>query len=968
MNHTRDKTASSLAITEKKPHRPGGCVGILFQLFDWNRRFAKKKLFSKKLLPPVRAKQSSKRFGGDEKLPKLRLIADENSGGFPNVMRNGARNSEQKHEMRAPGLVARLMGLESMPPGKQGNSKKTSFSGVGGDKGENFVSYNCGFDREELHLEKEGAKNESRPPKLQKTGLSDRRAVTRFGAEALQLKNVLSRSRKHHPKLASPVKCPRSLSRNASRLIGAATKILEPGLQNMNRAKGALTYSTAMHHASIDDFMLEGRTALSPDPSHNSNYYVSAAKSTKGHSSCRNCGHLLDVVDSRPNVEEQLPVYASYVSNCVNPSPQGLERNVQRPLVSSPEQEREQDIQQDHKHSASLAAQAMDGSRPRGEPISERKPRNQDGQIQGHLTSERCKPKKCAPPSVGIKHNTQRQNQVSPGGDKAPPRSKLSNMQSNRVSSAANATNDTKDFVALNRISSGRTRSRMPAKEDNFKFGAERRIGGWQNDSLSPERKRRLVNVTRKGEISGSVNSTSGKQTSVSYDTRHTNIKSRLTHVGESNRTGGSGNKDNEVISFTFSSPMKHKTGLPTGMEKRREQNDLHCNRTQQKSILDESDGKTSFQKPFPLRGDTLGVLIEQKLKELTSQEEDELAIGGTPPKRTTAMILQELISALTAERPFPQDDVAVGSNQETISVYHGQQTSMNTPLSFQGKPKTARASVGYSHDSDHLSPGSVLDASFSNDSCFSNSRDDSSWHRLHAGSMEWSDAEPEPDADLLDCATSLSIGKSDREFVSDLLNDVGEVLCALNLVDAGLKGIKLTHAKEVILNVELIFINAALAGSDINRDFSVTSFLLDELETLERVIWANFSCILAFEDTKENNQLKAFALDCVIEHLDSSYVRHSSSGYTSWTRLPLSMNAEMLILEVVDGVRRWTDLTRLILDELVEKEMSHSLGKWTDFEIEAFETGAEIDWDILHGLVNEIVIDLWEGNYIQPL
>ena len=43
-------SASSLAITEKRPaqQKPGGgCIGVFFQLFNW-----KKKLFSKKLLPP----------------------------------------------------------------------------------------------------------------------------------------------------------------------------------------------------------------------------------------------------------------------------------------------------------------------------------------------------------------------------------------------------------------------------------------------------------------------------------------------------------------------------------------------------------------------------------------------------------------------------------------------------------------------------------------------------------------------------------------------------------------------------------------------------------------------------------------------------------------------------------------------------------------------------------------------------
>ncbi|RWV93224.1 hypothetical protein GW17_00044334, partial [Ensete ventricosum] len=45
----------SLAIVDKKPQqqwRPGGFVAIFFRLLDWNRRLAKKKLSSRKPLPP----------------------------------------------------------------------------------------------------------------------------------------------------------------------------------------------------------------------------------------------------------------------------------------------------------------------------------------------------------------------------------------------------------------------------------------------------------------------------------------------------------------------------------------------------------------------------------------------------------------------------------------------------------------------------------------------------------------------------------------------------------------------------------------------------------------------------------------------------------------------------------------------------------------------------------------------------
>lgn len=48
-----DSAAKNLAITERKvQQKPGGCVGIFFQLIDWKRKLSKKKLFSKKLLPP----------------------------------------------------------------------------------------------------------------------------------------------------------------------------------------------------------------------------------------------------------------------------------------------------------------------------------------------------------------------------------------------------------------------------------------------------------------------------------------------------------------------------------------------------------------------------------------------------------------------------------------------------------------------------------------------------------------------------------------------------------------------------------------------------------------------------------------------------------------------------------------------------------------------------------------------------
>ncbi|KAK1423479.1 hypothetical protein QVD17_18782 [Tagetes erecta] len=265
MNDSASVASSSLAIAEKTPRRNGGCVGIFFQLFDWNRRFTKKKLTSKRLLPPDRAKEASKQ-------PKVRLIADENSGGFPNKNKNGV-NGDQ-----TPNLVARLMGLESMPPVH--------------DKREKVV---C----------KETKSHEIRPQKVQKTGMVDRRSVTRFGAEALQLKHVLSHSRKstsHHAKLTTPVKSTgHHPKRNASRLIGAATRILEPGLQGRNKARYSIGYGQGARRL-VNGF---GTERVKGED----------VGTLTGQGSCRNCGNLIDSVEAASKRDVHTSVFDS-----VNPS------------------------------------------------------------------------------------------------------------------------------------------------------------------------------------------------------------------------------------------------------------------------------------------------------------------------------------------------------------------------------------------------------------------------------------------------------------------------------------------------------------------------------------------------------------------------------------------------------------------------------------------------------------------------
>ncbi|KAJ4973413.1 hypothetical protein NE237_006587 [Protea cynaroides] len=981
MDDTSEKTSSSLAISEKRPHRPGGCVGILFQLFDWNRRFAKKKLFSKKLLPPDRAKRVSKKFSGDGKRPmaKLLLIADENRGGFPTAKKCevDGLDVERNNEMRPPGLIARLMGLESMPTVPKDKSKKLSLfdhshhdsENKSANKFNSRASEFFDYGQEDLYADKDHSNLETRPEKLQKTGLFDRRPVTRFGAEALQFKTVFS---KHNRKLASSVKSPRRLSgKNAARLMEAATKILEPGLQAPNRAKCALTCSSSPNATPKDDITVEQTSTLSLD---HSKHYACAAKSLQEQFPCKSCGNLLDVVDCKPNAD-------SITSEFSNAS-LGSARTKPKSTIQSLEQERDVLPNQ---YWPVPTPQAKVNMCPRRENAMEREPRFRDQvQVQHRLSTQQCRSREAIPSSTTLKQRSQGENQILVPKDRIAPRSKYTNVQSRRFMSAADI-NGSKDFVALNRNLNSGTHPRMhPKVLDNLKVDSRRFAYDKQDHSLSrlrsPVRKRSgQVESTRicsssleKQRTSGGnvierkrigLRACSGNQSLVK-SRRPPNLDEVNTNVG---------NRDSSIVAFMFNSRMRHCIGSssPAEMEeKNRGRNEFMGNgfSQQRRQLFGANDGNTSSQKALQLKGDALGALLEQKLRELTCQDGDELTITG----KSTASILQELISALTAEKPVSQneDRFLVGFDKNSLCNINSdlsdsvsaQGRMLNSNTKFQAGAKATRVSVGLplSGDAEHPSPGSVLEASFSNDGCLSDSLDSCSGCKM----------QPEPtdcfcdqhktsgaDADLLDSAASFS-RSAGTGMVTNTISSISKMLDSIGLADIGLDENKLNHSREIILNAELLFRNAS--PRDGEEEFIVGPILLAELEILVGALSTISDSRLGLIEAKERNQLNKFLFDCMIECLDLKYGHYCKTGFRIWKKMQIGMSRESLRREVYEEIRKWTNLAGRNLDEIIDREVvGHSLGKWMHFEVEAFEMGAEIEQDILKLLIDEMVIDL---------
>ncbi|XP_027350806.1 uncharacterized protein LOC113861902 [Abrus precatorius] len=970
-----DSAVKSLAISEKKVQKPGGCVGIFFQLIDWKRRLSKKKLFSKKLLPPARAKK----FKGDEKMPnsKLHLIANENSGGFPGSKKGGNHgvDVEAKSEMRVPSLVARLMGLESIPAAQRDKSKKAFCSDDCGDVMKESLGNHCELDKQGVDSEMGIVKHDSRPQKLQKTGVYERRAVTRFGAEALQIKNVLSRARKynhHHPKLASPLKSPRIPSgksgSRSSRLIGAATKILEPGLQT-SRAKGSLTYhaskyppktdiasngvdeletsrakASLTYHASkyppktdIASNGVENRSAVMQNESC---YDASSAKPLTGQASCKSCGNLVDVVDCKFEVGGQPSVPPPLVSDVIAAT--SMVSSHKKGKSSTPSRGHERDVVLltsreklislvTEEEGKNIAQQSWNESTTRRIPMAHESPAKWNSSCQRPFRTTEDDAS-----SFALKHKTQTQEQML-SNERFSSGSTMSNVQVKRVSSMSSV-HGTKDFVALNRSLSGRTRMRSPTKVDSSKFDLEKKhYYNRQHNSLchvrALERKRRIANVTQ-FESSVSVNSVGVKQRNPHSDTLggkrrdfnavslySSNAKDKQDGLGETVKVNDK--KINDVVSFTFNSPLNQKIEIPADKEE----------------TSSENERKTYFQRPSPLRMDALGAFLEQKLKELTSQRDEELATGAAP-KKSSAMILQELISALSSEHLICHD----GSHMfnENVGFHHG--------------AKSERL-LGTSCNGNHLSPGSVLEASFS-----SSSLDESSGHHgIHPDSMNYSYGQLEQfehDTELLDSATSCNKGRA-SEILTDLVNQIPMTLESLYSFGTQLTRSKLNHMKDILLNAELVLGITTDCREDEVPQLLVYRFLDKELDTMVGDAMWTVNCFVGCEDSKHRKELKGFLLDCVIEYLESNCCQYFNSGFKAWTKLPLCMKAKMLAQEVKREINKWLCMVGMVPDEIIEWEMSHSLGKWTDFDIEAFEAGVDLDGDILQILVDEVVEDL---------
>lgn len=148
----------------------------------------------------------------------------------------------------------------------------------------------------------------------------------------------------------------------------------------------------------------------------------------------------------------------------------------------------------------------------------------------------------------------------------------------------------------------------------------------------------------------------------------------------------------------------------------------------------------------------------------------------------------------------------------------------------------------------------------------------------------------------------------------------------------------ELDYIKEIVLNNATT--SKVLAGEKLNP------LLFDKLEAKRRV------------EDKDSRLRRKTLFDCVDECLDLKCSRYFRTGYKSWSKGVAVVNEENLAKEIYDEISGWNSMGDWMVDEVVDKDMSSHLGKWVDYEIEAFEAGVEIEKEIANSLVDEVIAD----------
>ncbi|KAG5011080.1 hypothetical protein JHK87_019595 [Glycine soja] len=918
-----------MRVEKEGAKNEGRYVGGFFYLFDWTSK-SRKKLFAAKSDLPESSKQRRKVDGNMAMM--LPYLVDDDEIGVGKCIRESSDHicassviDDESCGTRAPGVIGRLMGLDSLPSSSFPDPCSTPYFDSQSLQDVQYwrTEFNHLHDHQILYsgklIEKaEGSSWKFMEAKPQQTRS---RPIEKFQTEVMPPKSAKSIPLTHH-KLLSPIKSPGFVpANNATYIMEAAARIIEPGPQATTKDKTPLVASSTVSLRVRD--LKEKVEASQKGPLIGSSSLTSRVR---------------DLKEKRETSHR--------TSRLLEPSQRSAESNDAKYLKGQ-SFNISWNGSVDKGKSISLAIQAKvnvqrrEGlSLSRGKSLVEQKEqcdiKTPQQPLKANVKKKLHKKSSGQDASGVLRQNNLKQN-CSTDKDKLPSKPLVSNSNSRKV-----VTGDSSCGHHRSSSSKSIAKSKVGPKKSSMNVTDSEKEVLYTRTNNFPRKKRSTDRDWNDRVVDNLFIDKTQKPV-------QSNLVSNKQHDGAEEVKS----KDMDVVSFTFTTPLTRcNSGFETSGQTGLKTNSLSLDQHIRRVLLDNETDITRFPVGYnAIGGDSLAILLDQKLRELTYGVENSCddSVKARSPSSTVPKS-KDLVPILNSVNLFQQlqqkknQDMMCSDKSDKLFSSHECDISFTCLPEISSKhrlwvDKMEECKIN-PMEAELFSPRqpssmSVLDPSFSTQSCespFSTnaaSSEDQNRRKQVVGSgsglnSSWKYHHAEADTELFDSASSSTVLK--KQASTRELDYVNDILC----------------------NVELMYMDFSLGRA---RDI-VNPHLFNQLESRRGRRFES--------DGGECRMRRKIIFDCVSECLDLRCRRYVGGGYKMWVKgVAMVRRNEWLARKVYKEISSWRDMGDSMVDELVDRDMSIEYGRWLDFEVDTFQLGALVEDQIFNSLVDDFVAEI---------
>ncbi|KAL8545495.1 hypothetical protein ACS0TY_005588 [Phlomoides rotata] len=927
-----------------------GAKGGFFQLFDWNGK-SRKKLFSSKSQLPEGSNQVKESYHGSVIARRQQGLENgfpSNATGHNDYRYASSASGDSEYGSKPPGVVARLMGLDSLPTSTVNEPCFTPYIESHSFRGSSYLMAAPTFQSEHdivifesVRNKLDGSTRNPLDPRVQKM---PSRPFERFQTEVLPPRSAKPISVSQH-RLLSPIKSPGFVPpKNAAYIIEAAAKIIEQSPRSTTKGNFPSLGSPSVPFR-VQDFKDKMEAA------HRSSRFADASKNGKEENSknikkqlnVRGKGQLEDSYlykgpeESKRASSQRLKSKEKSVSLAIQ-----AKSNIQKRDRLTSVGNRSSEKQKEHRDvKANCVTRDQSNTHKKAEKQSSS--RKSAEVLRVNNQKQNCAPAKYEEKTeMPYSHSKERKesnlstNYVNETSCSRPKERKESNLSTNYVNETSSQPKERKESNLSTNAVNGRTNrpinkivvdNVVTSRKTNF-------VAADPGKEVSSSRTK--TNSRKRLPMNGNINSGESVSHKSIIVKDEKIVKCNIAFEGDSKWEGIDKKANLDVVSFTFSSPIKKSVGSDSCSRiLEASSSSLNFNPCAHEPELSFAASSSGFN---VIGGDALSVLLEQKLKELSSRVEfsqkDMLESGPlSSSDNNYGKNMSATINLITSQPPdsdickskqeiqTPSDCASVeklwlqpDKESKGVEYFEGgrdNNTAYPRYLHFQGPVSVSSqpSSSGASSDSFDV------DRSSSNDGM-----DMSSTRKAHIAEF---------DVEISDTASSLSVGTiSSSLYTTDSSNwevkYIGDIL---------------SHAELLVEDFSLGQAHRIIAPD-----------LFDQLENKK---------MDSYKFMEDHVLERKVLFDCVCECLEVRCGRVLDGSSVFWTKQMTFLNRrQWLVDDLYREISSWRNTEELMVDELVEKDMSSKNGKWINFEIEAFEDGIEIENSILTSLVDELIDD----------